>query len=89
MLLLLGQLAYNITSWVRNGLASCQARLRQFGMLRMVRDAFHIAGMFAFDANGHIAQVSLNQAHELAASFIDAFASFLARDGTVANLRQI
>lgn len=89
MLLLLGQLAYNITSWVRNGLAACQAKLRQFGMLRMVRDAFHIAGLLAFDAEGHIVQISLNQAHELATSFIDAFASFLARDGTTANLRQI
>lgn len=89
MLLLLGQLAYNITAWVRNGLASCQARFRQFGMLRMVRDAFHIAGIFAFDADGHIVRISLNQAHELAAPFINAFASFLARDGTVANLRQI
>jgi hypothetical protein len=89
MLLLLGQLAYNITSWVRNGLASCQAKLRQFGMLRMVRDAFHISGLLAFNAEGHIVQISLNQAHELAASFIDAFASFLARDGTAANLRQI
>jgi hypothetical protein len=89
MLLLLAQLAYNVTSWVRNGLASCQARLRQFGMLRMVRDAFHIAGTLAFDADGHIIHVSLNQAHALAAFFIDAFASFLARDGTVANLRQI
>ena len=89
MLLLLGQLAYNIISWVRNGLASCQARLRQFGMLRMVRDAFHITGLLAFNAEGHIVQISLNQAHQLATSFIDAFASFLARDGTAANLRQI
>jgi hypothetical protein len=55
----------------------------------MVRDAFHIAGCLSFDAQGHIDQISLNQAHELAASFITAFASFLARDGTVANLRQI
>jgi hypothetical protein len=89
MLLLLGQLAYNVTAWVRNGLASSQARLRQLGMLRMVRDAFHIAGLLAFNAEGHIVQISLNQAHNLAASFIDAFASSLARDGTIANLRQI
>ena len=89
ILLLLGQLAYNVIAWVRNGLASCQAKLRQFGMLRMVRDVFHIAGLLVFNAEGHIVQISLNQAHQLAASFIDAFASFLARDGTVANLRQI
>lgn len=89
MLLLLGQLAYNVTSWVRNGLASCQAKLQHFGMLRMVRDAFHIPGRLAFDAHGHPVQISLNQAYALAAPFIAAFASFLARDGTVANLRQI
>jgi hypothetical protein len=89
MLLLLGQLAYNVTSWVRNGLASCQARLRHFGMLRMVRDAYHIAGLLVFDVEGHIVQILLNQAHGLAACFVNAFASFLARDGTVANLRQI
>ena len=89
MLLLLGQLAYNVTSWVRNGLASCRAKLQHFGMLRMVRDAFHIPGRISFDAQGHLVQISLNQAHDLAASFIAAFASFLARDGTVANLRQI
>ena len=53
------------------------------------RDAFHIAGCLSFDAKGHIVQISLNQAHQLAAPFIDAFASFLARDGTAANLRQI
>lgn len=89
MLLLLGQLAYNLIAWTRDGLATCLSKLRQFGMLRMVRDAFHISGRIIFDPNGHIVQISLNQAHDLAASFIDAFASFLARDGTVANLRQI
>jgi hypothetical protein len=89
MLLLLGQLAYNITSWVRNGLASCQAKLRQLGILRMIRDAFHVSGFLVFNADSHIVQISLNQAHSLAATFIDTFASFLARDGTVANLRQI
>lgn len=89
MLLLLGQLAYNVTAWVRNGLASCETRFRQLGILRMVRDAFHIAGLLAFNAEGHIVQISLNQAHHLAAAFIDAFACFLARDGTVTNLRQI
>lgn len=89
MLLLLGQLAYNLIAWTRDGLAACLSKLRQFGMLRMVRDAFHISGRIIIDPYGHIVEISLNQAHDLAASFIDAFASFLARDGTVANLRQI
>lgn len=89
MLLLLAQLAYNLTAWTRNGLAACQPTLRQFGMLRMVRDAFHIPGTIAFDTHGHIVAVTLNQAHALASTFVLALGSFLARDGTVANLGQI
>ena len=89
MLLLLGQLAYNLISWTRDGLAACSARLRQFGILRMVRDIFHISGCIQFSADGHISGIYLNQDHKLAPVFISAFAHFLARDGTVANLRQI
>lgn len=48
-----------------------------------------VSGTESFDVNGHIVQISLNQAHELAASFIAAFAFFLAHDGTTANLRPI
>ena len=76
-------------SWVSNDLASCPTRFQQFGMLRMVWDAFHVSGLLAFNVDDHIVQISLNQAHELTMAFIDALASFLACDGTVANLRQI
>lgn len=89
MLLLLGQLAYNLIVWVRDTLAVCVHKIRRFGMLRMVRDAFHISGQIIFDSAGHIIKISLNQEHDLASAFISAFTSFLARDGTVANLRQI
>lgn len=89
MLLLLAQLAYNLTVWTRNGLAACRPTLQQLGMLRMVRDAFHISGKIVFDAHGQIVTITLNQAHDLASSFISALGAFLARDGTVANLGQI
>lgn len=89
MLLLLAQLAYNLTAWTRNSLASCSARLRAFGMLRMVRDAFHIPGSITFDKHGHIVQVTLNEAYGLASSFVLALATHLARDGTVAILGEI
>ena len=89
MLLLLAQLAYNLTAWTRNGLAACRPTLQQFGMLRMVRDAFHISGKIVFDVHGRIVTITLNQAHDLASPFTSALGSFLARDGTVANLGQI
>jgi len=62
---------------------------QELGMLRMVRDAFHISGKIVFDAHGRIVTITLNQAHDLASPFISALGSFLARDGTVANLGQI
>lgn len=89
MLILLAQLAYNLIAWTRDGLAACLARLRAFGILRMVRDAFHIAGQITLDEPGHIRQIILNEAHDLALSFVQALAPFLARDGTVVNLGQI
>jgi hypothetical protein len=89
MLVLLAQLAYNLISWTRNGLAAKSNSLARWGMLRMVRDAFHIAGRIEFDAFGHIEQVTLNQAHDLAAIFIKALSPFLARDGTSVILGQI
>lgn len=89
MLVLLGQLAFNLISWTRDGLAAHSQSLTRWGMLRMVRDAFHIAGRIEFDRRGRIRQVTLNQDHALSEVFVKAFTSFLARDGTSVILGQI
>jgi hypothetical protein len=89
MLVLLAQLAYNLITWMRNRLADHTSRLRQFGMLRMVRDVFHIPGSITFNDEGHILQITLNQVHCLALSIKGALLPFLARDGTLLNLGQI
>lgn len=89
MLVLLGQLAFNLISWTRDGLAAHSQSLTRWGMLRMVRDAFHIAGRIEFDRQGRIRQVTLNQDHALSPVFVKAFTSFLARDGTSVILGQI
>jgi len=80
MLTLLAQLAYNFTSWTRNLLAEHTPRLRCFGMLRMVRDVFHIAGKIELDAQGHILRITLNRAHPLASCIVQALPSLVARD---------
>jgi hypothetical protein len=89
MLVLLAQLAYNLITWTRNRLAHQVSQLRQFGVLRMVRDVFHIPGSIMFNDKGHILQITLNQAHCLAALVKEALQPFLARDGTLLNLGQI
>lgn len=89
MLVLLAQLAYNLITWTRNRLADHTSQLRQFGVLRMVRDVFHIPGSITFNDEGHILQITLNQAHCLASSIKGALLPFLARDGMLLNLGQI
>jgi len=89
MLVLLAQLAYNLVVWTRNELARQDSRLCQFGILRMVRDVFHIPGCFELDAQGYVVSITLNKAHPLAASFVQTWAAVVARDGPVLNLGQI
>ena len=89
MLVLLAQLAYNLITWTRNRLAHHTSSLRQFGVLRMVRDVFHISGSITFNDEGCILQITLNQAHCLALSIQRALLPYLARDGTLLNLGQI
>jgi len=69
VLILLAQLAYNITIWVRAELAKHKPELQHYGMLRMIRDAFSITGKLYFDSNGCLVQIVLNQAHSLAKTF--------------------
>jgi hypothetical protein len=40
--------------------------LRGYGMLRMVRDVFHVSGFLLFDRAGHVQQIILNQHAPLA-----------------------
>lgn len=69
ILILLAQLAYNITVWVRTELAKHKPDLQHYGMLRMIRDAFSITGYLHFDASGQLVQVVLNKTHALSETF--------------------
>ncbi len=76
MLMLLGSLAHNVVVWARRWLAV--PKLQHYGMLRMVRDVFHISGFLVFDALGHVVQIILNQAACLARSLVDSLRKLLA-----------
>jgi hypothetical protein len=80
VLILLAQLAYNITVWVRTELAKHQAELRHYGMLRMIRDAFSITGKLHFDASGRLVQIVLNKSHSLAKTFHETWLSLFAHN---------
>ena len=54
ILVLLGSLAHNVVVWARQWLSKPEAKLKGYGMLRMVRDVFHISGFLLFDPLGHV-----------------------------------
>ncbi len=75
MLILLAQLAYNVTNWVKQRMAEHYPKLASFGMLRMIRDAFQVSGKIQFDETGRLLRISLNTAHSLAPVFLDFYRS--------------
>lgn len=89
MLLLLAQLAYNIAVWARNQLARHSATIASFGMLRLVRDAFHISGKVQFDENGNVNLIILNQSHKLAKAFQQTWQFCFPRDDLLFSLGKI
>jgi hypothetical protein len=68
MLLLLGSLAHNVVVWARRWLSS--QKIHHYGILRMVRDVFHVSGLLRFDASGSVIEIVLNQEACLARSFL-------------------
>ena len=86
MVMLLGSVAHNVIVWARRWLAI--PILCHYGMLRMVRDVFHMSGFLLTDARGRLTQVVLNQAAPLASSLVDPLGQLLAGVQVVVNLGQ-
>lgn len=89
MLVLLAQLAFNLIIWTRNLLALHTPALQRFGLLRMVRDVFHIIGRVELNAQGRVRAITLSQAHLHAQPVVLALSSTLAQDDMALNLGQI
>ena len=84
MLVLLGSLAHNVVVWARRWLSCPQ--IQHYGILRMVRDVFHVSGLLRFDAFGSVVEIVLNQEAYLARSFIRPLQALLAPLHVVVNL---
>jgi hypothetical protein len=83
---LLGSLAHNVIVWARGWLVEQQPKLAHYGMLRMVRDVFHIQGRVGLDAKGHVVQIVLNQAAPLVRGIGTALQILLAPTHTAISL---
>jgi len=86
MLVLLGSLAHNVVVWARRWLSS--QKIHPYGILRMVRDVFHVSGLLRFDASGSVVAIVLNQEAGLARSFLRPLQELLTPLHIVVNLGQ-
>jgi hypothetical protein len=87
MLVLLGTLAHNIVVWARRWLAIPEGP--HYGILRMVRDVFHMSGLLRFDPFSHVIEIVLNQHARRAHFLIRPLRELLAPSNIVMNLGEI
>jgi hypothetical protein len=86
MLVLLGSLAHNVVVWARRWLAIAEGS--RCGMLRMVRDVFHISGSLRFDVSEHLLEIVLNQRARRARGLIPSLQELLAPSHIVIHLSE-
>lgn len=76
MIVLLGSLAHTVVVWACRWLSCPQ--IQHHGILRMVRDVFHVSGLLCFDVSGSVVAIILNEEACLARSFIRPLRALLA-----------
>ena len=86
---LLEALAHNILVWARHWLARCCPRVAQFGMLRLVRNAFHMNGLILLDPDAHVSKIVLNRADPFAEEFQTGFSALFAQEQVAITLGEI
>jgi len=85
----LNALAHNIVIWSRGWLAPAYSRLRSFGILRMVRDAFQVSGVAVFQGRDRLCQIILNEADPMANGLCSGLRPLLAPLHVAVNLGEI
>jgi len=86
MLTQLNALAHNTIVWGRHGLTPDVPMVRRWGMMRRVRDVFHLSGRIVFDHRQRISQLMLNPADPLAKGLAPGLFALLGSEHIVVNL---
>jgi Transposase DDE domain group 1 len=77
MVVLLNSLAHNLLVWSRRWLSATTPKLKEYGFLRLVRDAFQVSGLVELDAGGKVIKIVLNQRAAWAKRCISALTALL------------
>ena len=73
-------LAHNLIVWARAWFTPQWHKVAHWGILRLVRDVFHINGIIRFDHRTRIKQIILNQRDPLAQHVSECLAAILAKE---------
>ena len=79
-------LAHNTLVWARQWLSPYVPRVRSGGIMRMVRDVFHVSGQIVFDHRQSISQIILNPADPFAKGLAPGLFALLGSEFIVVNL---
>jgi hypothetical protein len=82
----LNALAHNTMVWARQWLTPSVPSIRRWGLMRMVRDVFHVSGQIVFDHRQRISQIMLNPADPLAKGLAPGLFALLGSERIVVNL---
>jgi hypothetical protein len=85
----LNALAHNLIVWSRRWLAQAWDKIANLGILRMVRDVFHLPGLIHFRRDGSIERITLQQADPFACGLCVGLPPLLATLHVAINLDEI
>jgi DDE family transposase len=88
MVMMLNVLAHNVLVWARGWLATALPQIQRYGLLRLVRDVWHISGFVERDGHGQLTRIVLNQLAPVAQGLGMALRQLLAPTQVVINLGQ-
>jgi len=89
IVMLLNVLAHNVLIWARGWLAPLLPQIERYGLVRLVRDVWHISGFVERDGHGRLSRIVLNHLAPMAQGLGTALHQLLAPTQVVVNWGQI
>lgn len=89
VVVLLGSVAHNVIIWARQWLSEVSARFAGFGIVRMVRDVFHMRGRITLTSDGTVTDIVLDQNEPLVWEIVKGLRTLLTDKTVTINLGEI
>jgi len=89
MVSLLNSLAHNLIVWSRRWLSADLPKIKEYGLLRLVRDVFQVSGLAELTAEGKIRRIVLNCAAHWAKQCVKSLCKLLEGEHVVVILGEI